>query len=323
MHWPNLDRLLAEGRGEVRDRRPSRLRVVARPRPRAAPGRADARCSSRRSTAPSTPVELGALDPRGRAAGAAAGPAAQAACGHGPRGGCDGAQTALAPSSASAAAWTRRVAAALAAERAPAGLPPRELRPEDGDARSFRAFTTWPTTTGVRRSSRRRLLRPAADRRQQPDRRPHPGARGRARSRGVDPDLLRSLPQRPSALGRGRLLGRGDRRELRSTWARCGRTRRAIPTAGPSSIGPSRKRSASGRRPETGIAIVTPVIAMSKAEIVRQGIALRRPLRADLVLLPGERPGLRRLRVLRAAAPGLRRGGQEADPVPYRTRPQA
>ena len=63
-----------------------------------------------------------------------------------------------------------------------------------------------------------------------------------------------------------------------------------------------------GTRPETEIAIQTPVIAMTKAEIVRTGQALRGAVREDLVLLPGQRRGLRRLRVLPPPAARVRRG---------------
>ncbi len=77
-----------------------------------------------------------------------------------------------------------------------------------------------------------------------------------------------------------------------------------------------------GTRPETRIAIVTPVIAMSKAEIVGQGIARGVPFAFtwscyeanDLACGACESCVLR----LRAFA----RAGQE-DPVPYRTQPQA
>jgi 7-cyano-7-deazaguanine synthase len=77
-----------------------------------------------------------------------------------------------------------------------------------------------------------------------------------------------------------------------------------------------------GTRPETRIAIVTPVIAMSKAEIVRQGIARGVPFArtwscyqaSDLACGACESCVLR-LRAFDEA--------QETDPLPYRTQAQA
>ena len=75
-----------------------------------------------------------------------------------------------------------------------------------------------------------------------------------------------------------------------------------------------------GTRPETRIRIVTPVIGMSKADIVRQGQRARRALREDLVLLPGGGRGLRRLRVVPAAAPRASRRRASPTRLPYRAR---
>ncbi len=73
-----------------------------------------------------------------------------------------------------------------------------------------------------------------------------------------------------------------------------------------------------GTRPETSLRIVAPVISMSKAEIVRQGLALGVPFARDLVLLPGRGDGLRGLRVLPPAAPRLRASrGQGPDSLSH------
>ena len=65
-----------------------------------------------------------------------------------------------------------------------------------------------------------------------------------------------------------------------------------------------------GTRPETAIRIVTPVIGLSKAGIVRAGDGPRRPLREDLVLLSGGGRPLRGVRVLPAAPERVRGGGR-------------
>ena len=58
------------------------------------------------------------------------------------------------------------------------------------------------------------------------------------------------------------------------------------------------------------LSIRAPLIALSKAEIIRRGAGAGRGLRADGLLLPGRRggPSLRTLRFLPAAARRLRRG---------------
>ncbi len=50
-----------------------------------------------------------------------------------------------------------------------------------------------------------------------------------------------------------------------------------------------------GTRPGSGIRIVTPLIHSDKAAIVRRGLELGAPVRADLVVLPGGGGRLRRL----------------------------
>jgi len=77
-----------------------------------------------------------------------------------------------------------------------------------------------------------------------------------------------------------------------------------------------------GTRPETRIAIVTPVIAMSKAQIVREGIARGVPFaltwscyQANDVACGACESCVLRLRAFAEA--------RQTDPVPYRTQPQA
>ena len=72
-----------------------------------------------------------------------------------------------------------------------------------------------------------------------------------------------------------------------------------------------------GTRPETSLQVVTPVIALSKAEIVRRGLELAVPFEKNLVLLSGRRSGLWGVRILPPAAPGISGGRRHGpDPLP-------
>ena len=65
-----------------------------------------------------------------------------------------------------------------------------------------------------------------------------------------------------------------------------------------------------GTRPETHLAIHTPLIHLDKAGIVRLGLEAGRALRTHLVVLPGRDPGLRPVLLLPPAPQGLRRRGR-------------
>ena len=64
-----------------------------------------------------------------------------------------------------------------------------------------------------------------------------------------------------------------------------------------------------GTRPETHLAIHTPLIHLDKGGIVRLGLEVGRALRTHLVVLPGRDPSLRPVLLLPPAPQGLRRRG--------------
>ena len=75
-----------------------------------------------------------------------------------------------------------------------------------------------------------------------------------------------------------------------------------------------------GTRPETRIRIVTPVIALSKAEIVRQGQALRAPFEMTWSCYQSEDVACGACESCRLRLRGFRDAGVP-DPLPYRARP--
>ena len=163
----------------------------------------------------------------------------------------------------------------------------------------------------------RRLLRPAADRRQQPDGRQccrcARASRSRASSRPpTSPSATRTCsPRRP----RGPRCWRARALFVGAVWEDSS----GYPDCRPEFYRAFEAAIRLGTRPETELRIVTPVIQMSKAEIVRVGLRAARAVREDLVLLPGGRSG-----PAAAASPaGLRiKGFREAgvaDPIPYET----
>jgi len=75
-----------------------------------------------------------------------------------------------------------------------------------------------------------------------------------------------------------------------------------------------------GTRPETRIRIVTPVIGMSKAEIVRRGQALRAPFEMTWSCYQSEDVACGDCESCRLRRRGFAEAGAE-DPLPYRARP--
>ncbi len=73
-----------------------------------------------------------------------------------------------------------------------------------------------------------------------------------------------------------------------------------------------------GTRPETSLRIATPVISMSKAEIVRQGIALGVPFERTWSCYQAEEKACGACESCRLRLRGIREAGA-ADPIPYRT----
>jgi 7-cyano-7-deazaguanine synthase len=73
-----------------------------------------------------------------------------------------------------------------------------------------------------------------------------------------------------------------------------------------------------GTRPETSLRIVTPVIAMSKAEIVRQGLALGVPFARTWSCYQAEEAACGACESCRLRLRGFERAGAR-DPIPYRT----
>jgi 7-cyano-7-deazaguanine synthase len=73
-----------------------------------------------------------------------------------------------------------------------------------------------------------------------------------------------------------------------------------------------------GTRPETSLRIVAPVISMSKAEIVRQGLALGVPFERTWSCYQGEDTACGACESCRLRQRGFREAGA-ADPIPYRT----
>jgi 7-cyano-7-deazaguanine synthase len=73
-----------------------------------------------------------------------------------------------------------------------------------------------------------------------------------------------------------------------------------------------------GTRPETSIRIETPVIRMSKAEIVRQGLALGVPFESTWSCYQAEAEACGACESCRLRLRGFREAGAR-DPVPYRT----
>ena len=112
---------------------------------------------------------------------------------------------------------------------------------------------------------------------------------------------ISSPPPRPGARCSAR---------ARSSSAPSGRTPPGYPDCRPEFYAAFEEAIRQGTRPETAIRIETPVIGLTKADIVRRGTALGRALREDLVLLPGGGRGLRRLRVVPVAAQGVRGSGR-------------
>jgi 7-cyano-7-deazaguanine synthase len=73
-----------------------------------------------------------------------------------------------------------------------------------------------------------------------------------------------------------------------------------------------------GTRPETSLRIVTPVISMSKAEIVRLGLALRVPFAYTWSCYQAEEVACGACESCRLRLRGFREAGAN-DPIPYRT----
>jgi 7-cyano-7-deazaguanine synthase len=73
-----------------------------------------------------------------------------------------------------------------------------------------------------------------------------------------------------------------------------------------------------GTRPETSLRIVTPVISMSKAEIVRQGLALGVPFGKTWSCYQAEETACGACESCRLRLRGFREAGA-TDPIPYRT----
>ncbi len=73
-----------------------------------------------------------------------------------------------------------------------------------------------------------------------------------------------------------------------------------------------------GTRPETRIRIVTPVIGLSKAEIVRQGLALRVPFEKTWSCYQAAERACGRCESCRLRLRGFQEAGS-ADPIPYET----
>ena len=73
-----------------------------------------------------------------------------------------------------------------------------------------------------------------------------------------------------------------------------------------------------GTRPETSLAILTPVISLSKPEIVRRGIALAVPFEKTWSCYQAEERACGACESCRLRLRGFREAGAE-DPVPYRT----
>jgi 7-cyano-7-deazaguanine synthase len=73
-----------------------------------------------------------------------------------------------------------------------------------------------------------------------------------------------------------------------------------------------------GTRPETSLRIVTPVIAMSKGEIVRQGLALGVPFALTWSCYQAEETACGACESCRLRRRGFREAGA-VDPIPYRT----
>jgi 7-cyano-7-deazaguanine synthase len=73
-----------------------------------------------------------------------------------------------------------------------------------------------------------------------------------------------------------------------------------------------------GTRPETSLRIVTPIISMSKAEIVRQGLALGVPFALTWSCYQAEAAACGACESCRLRLHGFREAGA-ADPIPYRT----
>jgi 7-cyano-7-deazaguanine synthase len=77
-----------------------------------------------------------------------------------------------------------------------------------------------------------------------------------------------------------------------------------------------------GTRPETHIRIVTPVIRMTKAEIVRQGLALRAPFEKTWSCYQAQDLACGRCESCRLRLRAFAEAGA-ADPIPYRVQPPA
>jgi len=73
-----------------------------------------------------------------------------------------------------------------------------------------------------------------------------------------------------------------------------------------------------GTRPETSLAILTPVISLSKPEIVRRGIALAVPFEKTWSCYQAEERACGACESCRLRLRGFREAGAE-DPIPYRT----
>ena len=73
-----------------------------------------------------------------------------------------------------------------------------------------------------------------------------------------------------------------------------------------------------GTRPETEIRIATPVIAMSKAEIVRAGLELKVPFEMTWSCYQASERACGRCESCRLRLKGFREAGA-ADPIPYET----
>ncbi len=73
-----------------------------------------------------------------------------------------------------------------------------------------------------------------------------------------------------------------------------------------------------GTRPETSLRIVTPVISMSKAEIVRQGLALGVPFAQTWSCYQAQETACGACESCRLRLRGFERAGAR-DPIPYRT----